>query len=37
MSGIRNGVQALVKKEANQALCVHRLAHSLKREHPRNV
>ena len=29
MSGIRNGVQALVKEEANQALYVHCLAHSL--------
>jgi hypothetical protein len=29
MSGIRNGVQALVKKEANRALYVHCLAHSL--------
>ncbi len=29
MSGIRNGVQALIKKEASQALYVHCLAHSL--------
>ena len=29
MSGIRNGVQALVKKEASKALYVHCLAHSL--------
>jgi len=29
MSGVRNGVQALVKKDADQALYVHCLAHSL--------
>ena len=29
MSGAQNGVQALVKKEANRALYVHCLAHSL--------
>ena len=29
MSGIKNGVQALIKKEANKALYVHCLAHSL--------
>lgn len=29
MSGIRNGVQALLKKEENRALYVHCLAHSL--------
>ena len=29
MSGVRNGVQALVKSEANQALYVHCLAHNL--------
>ena len=29
MSGVRNGVQALVKSEAKQALYVHCLAHSL--------
>lgn len=29
MSGIRNGVQALIKKEADQALYVHCFAHSL--------
>ena len=29
MSGIRNGVQALVKREAKQALYVHCFAHSL--------
>ena len=29
MSGIRNGVQALVKNESNRALYVHCLAHSL--------
>ena len=27
MSGIKNGVQALIKKEANKALYVHCLAH----------
>ena len=29
MSGIRNGVQALVKREADCALYVHCFAHSL--------
>ena len=29
MSGVRNGVQALVKPEASQALYVHCLAHNL--------
>ena len=29
MSGIKNGVQALVKSEAKQALYVHCLAHNL--------
>ncbi len=29
MSGVRNGVQALVKKVTDQALYVHCLAHSL--------
>jgi len=35
MSGIQNGVQTLVKKEANQALYVHCLANKL--VHPRSV
>ncbi len=29
MSGVRNGIQALVKKDADQALYVHCLAHNL--------
>ena len=37
MSGVRNGVQALVKREANQALYVHCLAHCASKKCLRNV